>query len=119
VARVHYDDVATVLRDDAGFSADRRRAPPANRDPAVFVEADRLNLARTPNPHLGFGLGTLFCPGAQRARLAAYFEPYALAATELVAGLLDRFGRCLERPAGDRLVIATEKLTGPLPAAAP
>jgi len=32
----------------------------------------------------------------ERTRLlAAYFEPYALAATDLAAGLLERFGRCL------------------------
>jgi cytochrome P450 len=44
---------------------------PANRDPAVFAEPDRLDLARTPNPHLGFGLGTHFCPGAQLSRMEA------------------------------------------------
>jgi cytochrome P450 len=44
---------------------------PANRDPAVFVEPDRLDLARTPNPHVAFGLGTHFCPGAQLSRMEA------------------------------------------------
>ncbi len=42
---------------------------PANRDPAVFVEPDRLDLGRTPNPHVAFGLGTHFCPGAQLSRM--------------------------------------------------
>jgi cytochrome P450 len=43
----------------------------ANRDPAGFVEPDRLDLGRAPNPHVGFGLGTHFCPGAQLSRLEA------------------------------------------------
>jgi cytochrome P450 len=44
---------------------------PANRDPAAFAEPDRLDVARTPNVHLGFGLGTHFCPGAQLSRMEA------------------------------------------------
>jgi cytochrome P450 len=43
----------------------------ANRDPTAFSAPDRLELARTPNPHLGFGLGTHFCPGAQLSRIEA------------------------------------------------
>lgn len=44
---------------------------PANRDPAVFADPDRLDLGRTPNPHVAFGLGTHFCPGAQLSRMEA------------------------------------------------
>jgi cytochrome P450 len=43
----------------------------ANRDPEAFAEPDRLDIARSPNPHLAFGLGTHICPGAQLTRIEA------------------------------------------------
>jgi cytochrome P450 len=44
--------------------------PSANRDETMWPDADRLNLARSPNPHMGFGGGgPHLCLGAQVARL--------------------------------------------------
>jgi cytochrome P450 len=41
----------------------------ANRDSSVFADGDRLDLARKPNPHLGFGGGVHRCVGSTLARL--------------------------------------------------
>jgi cytochrome P450 len=43
----------------------------ANHDAAVFTAPAELDLARDPNPHLGFGWGPHFCLGANLARLEA------------------------------------------------
>jgi cytochrome P450 len=41
----------------------------AARDPLVFDEPDRLDVGRSPNPHLGFGGGIHYCVGAPLARI--------------------------------------------------
>lgn len=41
----------------------------ANRDAAVFTDADAFDVSRDPNPHVGFGMGLHFCLGAPLARM--------------------------------------------------
>ena len=58
--------------------------PSANRDEDYFEDPDVFRIDRSPNPHLGFGIGEHFCLGAHLARL------------ELRA-IFDEVGRRVER----------------------
>ncbi|MGH9138663.1 MAG: cytochrome P450 [Acidimicrobiales bacterium] len=48
----------------------------ANRDEDVFDQPDAFRVDRDPNPHLGFGIGTHYCLGANlaRAEIKVVFE---------------------------------------------
>ncbi|MFE6686804.1 cytochrome P450 [Streptomyces sp. NPDC057743] len=66
----------------------------ANRDPRRFADPDALDFDRSPNPHLAFGHGSHFCPGA------------ALARAELQIAL----GTLLRRLPGLRLAVPEDQL---------
>ncbi len=50
----------------------------ANHDERQFSDPDQLTIDRTPNAHLGFGIGAHFCIGAHLARLETklFFEAF-------------------------------------------
>ncbi|TWP44032.1 cytochrome P450 [Lentzea tibetensis] len=57
----------------------------ANRDAAVFVDADSFVPGRCPNPHVGFGRGVHYCAGAGLSRTQLHVALSRLAV--LVPGL--------------------------------
>ena len=70
--------VRKALEDHRWFGADVRAGDTvflvllaASNDPAVYADPHRLDVARHPNPHLGFGWGLHHCLGASLARLEA------------------------------------------------
>jgi cytochrome P450 len=71
---IHFGRTATqdiVIRDKQLKAGDAVALfyPSANRDEDVFEDADKFRIARSPNRHLGFGVGEHFCLGAHIARL--------------------------------------------------
>jgi cytochrome P450 len=66
----------------------------ANRDSSVFADADRLDLSRPTNPHLGFGAGPHHCLGAALARME----------------LQEALGALLRRLPGLRIAVPEEQL---------
>jgi cytochrome P450 len=80
---------ARTVRMDADFGKFRLKGGervllgwgPANRDPRVFEDPDTVDVDRSPNRHLAFGVGAHKCPGQHLARV--WFA-------EIVAGVLRR-----------------------------
>jgi cytochrome P450 len=70
--------VRKAVEDQRWFDADIRAGDTvylvllaASNDPAVYADPHLLDVARRPNPHLGFGWGLHHCLGASLARLEA------------------------------------------------
>jgi cytochrome P450 len=69
--RVAWDDIEIAGTTIPRGSAIWLLIGAANRDPAAFDDPDRLDVTRSPNPHLGFGHGGHACMGAALARMEA------------------------------------------------
>ena len=82
----------------------------ANRDEAVFAEADEFKIDRKPNPHLSFGFGEHLCLGAPHARLI--LRTLLLKCVELVDSLeIVAFGQRTENEASYERRLGFETLT--------
>jgi cytochrome P450 len=104
-ARVATQDVDLGDRTVAAGEAVVVALSSANRDGAVFADPDRLDLARTVNPHVAFGHGVHHCIGAPLARMEL----------QVAIGTLVRRlpGLRLATPAADVEWITDRMMTGP------
>lgn len=75
----------------------------ANRDPRQFDRPDVFDVARDPNPHLGFGRGVHFCLGAPLARLEGRIA---------LNIMLDRFPALRTIPGNPPTFMQTAEMTG-------
>lgn len=61
----------------------------ANRDPAQFPDPERLDIGRTENRHLAFGMGIHFCLGAPLARIEGQIAIGEFVRRVLAPGLVE------------------------------
>jgi cytochrome P450 len=71
---IHFCRTATVDMELAGRPIRKGDTlvmfyPSAGRDETVFEDPEELDIARSPNPHISFGIGEHYCLGASLAKL--------------------------------------------------
>ena len=100
---IHFGRTATVDFELRGKKIEAGQAlalfyPSANRDEEIFPDGDVFRVDRSPNHHLGFGVGEHFCLGSHVARLElAIAYKYLLPRIEEIeiAGEIERLASSL------------------------